>query len=155
MLRIIQSYKNIDPSALLSVYEQTVNQQMSNTDFLEDLSESLRNHSGSMYLWEHEGVAVSALRCEPYLDGCLIYDLETKPDCRRRGYGNTLIKNVLDHLAGSGVNHVYSHVHKKNKVSIYIHKRLGFTEQLEYAKMLDGSISWNYFTFAYKKDMAD
>ncbi len=54
---------------------------------------------GAQYwIWEEEGRYVSCLRLKPDRDGLLLEALETRPDCRRRGFGKQLILSVLSHL---------------------------------------------------------
>lgn len=97
-------------------------------------------------IWEENGKYVSALRLEPYEDGLLLEALETAPQCRRRGYGEKLIRAVQDAFPQK----IYSHVSKKNVPSLAIHKKCGFRQVLDYAKYIDGSVARNAVTLQYR-----
>ncbi len=97
-------------------------------------------------IWEENGKYVSALRLEPYEDGLLLEALETAPQCRRRGYGEKLIRAVQDAFPQK----IYSHVSKKNAPSLAIHKKCGFRQVLDYAKYIDGSVARNAVTLQYR-----
>ena len=102
---------------------------------------------GAVYaIWEENGTYVSALRLEPYEDGLLLEALETAPQCRRRGYGEKLIRAVQDAFPQK----IYSHVSKKNVPSLAIHKKCGFRQVLHYAKYIDGSVARNAVTLQYR-----
>ena len=92
---------------------------------------------------------VSALRLEQYKDGCLLSALETKPNCRKRGYGKSLVHQVLAQLPEETV--VYTHIKKKNEASIAVHTSCGFYTITDCATLLDGTVSREYLTMLYRK----
>ncbi len=91
---------------------------------------------------------ISALRLEPYRDGLLLEALETRPDARKKGYAEALVKAVLEQV---GTVKVYSHVHKKNIPSLKVHEKCGFFRILEHAVYADGSVYSNCCTFCSQK----
>lgn len=97
-------------------------------------------------VWEEDGVYVSALRMEPFRDGLILTALETKPDCRRRGYAQKLVQSAMEYAAG---RKVYAHISKKNKASLALHKKAGFQKILDHAVYLDGDISTSSITMCY------
>ncbi len=97
---------------------------------------------GARYLiWAEDGRYVSALRLERYEDGLLVTGLETRPDCRRRGYAARLLAATLDRVRETGGGPVYSHVRKTNTASLRTHDACGFTRFLDYARELDGTVT--------------
>ena len=115
--------------------------------FYQYLAEGFFPVSGAVYaIWVENGTYVSALRLEPYEDGLLLEALETAPQYRRRGYGEKLIRAVLDAFP----RRIYSHVSKKNIPSLAIHKKCGFVQVLDYAKYIDGSVARNAVTLRYQ-----
>lgn len=115
--------------------------------FYQYLAEGFFPVPGAVYaIWEENGKYVSALRLEPYEDGLLLEALETAPQCRRRGYGEKLIRAVQDAFPQK----IYSHVSKKNAPSLAIHKKCGFRQVLDYAKYIDGSVARNAVTLQYR-----
>lgn len=157
MLKIIQACREVDDHTLLAIYAESLQKELTEAGLLEDIRVSIRKHNGALFLWEHDGIFVSTLRCEPYTDGYLIYGLETMPDYRRQGFATKLVEATISYLAQRGKS-IYSHIHKRNKSSLALHKKLGFVEQLDYAKLIDGTVSQNYITAVYNTkntDMAD
>ena len=115
--------------------------------FYQYLVEGFFPAAGAVYaIWVENGIYVSALRLEPYEDGLLLEALETAPQYRRRGYGEKLIRAVLD----AAPQRIYSHVSKKNVPSLAIHKKCGFCQVLDYAKYIDGSVAQNAVTLRYR-----
>ena len=93
---------------------------------------------GTYYVWTEQGRYISALRLERHADGLLLEALETRPDCRRKGYGRKLILAVLEQLPQG--TRVYSHVNKENQPSLAAHRSCGFSKALDYAVGSDGEI---------------
>ena len=100
--------------------------------------------SARYFLWEEQGRAVSAVRCEGYRDGLLLTALETAPDCRGKGYATGLVKAVLQYLKEGKV---YAHIRHDNQPSLAVHLRCGFTKAKSGARLLDGSYSRAYDTY--------
>ena len=99
------------------------------------------------YLWEEQGRAVSALRCESYGNDILLTGLETTPDCRGNGCATALLKAVLQNI-GSG--NVYVHIQRDNLPSLAVHRRCGFQKVKAGARLLDGSYLKDYDTYLVK-----
>lgn len=99
-------------------------------------------------IWQAEGKYVTALRLEPFRDGLLLEALETRPDCRRKGYATALIKAVQ---AQVGDIKIYSHVNKRNIASMRTHIACGFRVFLDYAVYVDGSVRRDTVTMRHPK----
>lgn len=97
------------------------------------------------FVLEHRGKYLSTFRLEPYSNGLLLNALQTKIAERRKGYAFLLVSTVLDKQTVP----IYSHVHRQNKESMLFHRKVGFVPSLEYAKLLDGSISRSYVTLVF------
>lgn len=93
-------------------------------------------------MWTVDGRYVSALRLEPYQDGFLVEALETRPDQRKRGYATALMRGVQEHWSQP----LYSHVSKRNKASLELHKKCGFQTIMDHAVYIDGSVACNACT---------
>lgn len=116
-------------------------------DFRQYLQEVFFPVESAVYaVWEENGAYMSALRLEPYEDGLLLEGLETAPGQRRKGYGEALIRAVLEAFP----DRIYSHVSKKNTPSLAIHEKCGFIRILDYAKEIDGSFLRSAVTFRYR-----
>lgn len=57
-----------------------------------------------------------------------ILNLAVKPEYRRRGIGQSLVRALLEVLAGTGVVKVYLEVRESNQGGIAFYRRLGFQE---------------------------
>ena len=102
-------------------------------------------------VWEEDGRYLSALRLEPYRDGLLLEALETRPDRRRKGYGERLILAVLARFSGVKI---YSHVGKRNVPSLRIHEKCGFRRISENAVYIDGSVNSRCCTLCFDSEAA-
>ena len=90
------------------------------------------------------------MRLEPYEDGLLIEALETRPDCRRKGYATDLINATISYLRAGGPYKIYSHVQKDNGASLLVHYKCGFSILSENAMYIDGTYHNDAFTLVYK-----
>ena len=97
---------------------------------------------------EQNGNYISVLRLEPYRNGLLITGLETAPEHRNKGMATTLLRDVIQHFRTSGGVRLYSHIHRRNKPSVCVHKSCGFYLLTDHAVFLDGSVSQKYDTYA-------
>ena len=156
MLKIVGSMGALNFEELMAVYRESNEGNALNRDipvdqveqnFADYLREDFFRQKGAFYcLWEENGRTVSALRLEPFGDGLLLEALETMPEQRRRGYGKALILAVLDHVRSGDQKSVYSHVRKRNRASLALHTACGFTQMLDYARLIDGSVNTSYVT---------
>ena len=92
-------------------------------------------------VWVEESVYKSAARFCPYKDGYLLHSLETAPNNRRKGYACLIVTQALEHLKASGCKMVYSHVEKRNKASLALHRKCGFEIISDSATYLDGTVT--------------
>ena len=159
MLRFAKKREELNFAQLMEVYEE--GNRENGAEFWPDLSENeqllraeqefadyLRTDffkvKGAYYaLWEEDGAYVSALRLEPFRDGMLLEGLETRLDCRRKGYATRLLQAVLELERRK----IYSHVSRKNKASLHTHEKCGFQKISDCARYIDGSVSAGAVTF--------
>ena len=153
MLRTFYRAQELDMEQLKAVYRQTNYEQgrkrflreepddalrLAEEDFERYITEEFYRFPNAFYaVWEEAGQYRCALRMEPYRDGYLLTSLETHPDHRRRGYGTLLIQATSAAVNAS----VYAHIYKDNKISMAVHEKCGFCQELDYAKLLDGTVT--------------
>lgn len=163
MLLKCKQFSALDFEQLMAVYEESnrengsvffpddsPRQQMvkAEQEFGDYLRRDFFSVKGAYYcIWVVNGVYLSALRLEPYMDGFLLCALETKLSERRKGHASALLKAVLDEVDLP----VYSHIRKGNRASIAAHRACGFRLHHEGARFLDGSVSSNSDTYIYTK----
>ena len=139
MLKLIYSMAELDSVQLLAVYKE---QNWNEDEFLSYLREDFFRQPGAFYaVWEENATYRAAVRFGPYKDGLLLHSLETAPDDRRRGYAYQLIIQALAYLRTSGCKVVYSHINKRNKPSLMLHKKCGFEIISDSATYLDGTVT--------------
>ncbi len=161
MLTAVKTMKELDFPALMEIYvegnrengadlwpEEPVPRQLQLAE--EGFRDYLKNDffltpGAAYYLWQAEGCYVSALRLEPYKDGLLLEALETRPEFRRRGYAEALLRAVQLRVPGK----IYSHIHKKNAPSLAVHEKCGFRRICERAAYIDGSVNDRACTMCY------
>ena len=106
----------------------------------------LFQNGGFLAVWQCKEKYASVVRVEKIPDAWLIAGLETHADYRNRGCATSLLESVFAQLSVLGVKHVVSHVEKKNKASVSLHQKLGFTMLYDYARYLDGTVTTGAFT---------
>lgn len=165
MLKIFKDFAKLDFGKLMTVYSQN-NQEnakecypnehaglaalCAEQDFLSYLKDIFFRTEGAFYaVWEQDGAYVSALRLEPYKNGLLLEALETAPQYRNSGYASSLMCAVLQFLADTDTACVYSHVNKRNTISLRTHTSCGFSHILEHAVYIDGSVNQDSCTLCY------
>lgn len=159
VLKVIRSMAELPFGALMEIYTQSNRKRgqqwpqetaerrlaLAEQEVYGYLRQCFFTRPGSRYfIWEEQGRAVCALRCETYGDGVLLTALETAPDCRGRGYAKALLSAVLEHL---GKGKVYVHIRLDNQASVAVHRRCGFQKLKSRARLLDGSYSTAYDTY--------
>ncbi len=163
MLIIADALYKLDFTKLMAVYEEgnrengeefypdlSPNEQLlrSEQDFYAYLQTDFFAQPGDLYcIWEENGSYVSALRLESYQDGLLLEALETRPECRRRGFAECLIRAVLDTLRPEKV---YSHIGHRNTPSQAVHAACGFRKIADHARYVDGSVNNRCGTYLYE-----
>ena len=144
MLKLIYSMAELDSEQLLRVYRKN---NWNESELLSYLREIFFAQKGAFYaVWIENSVYKAAVRFGPYRDGLLLHSLETDPDERRRGYATKLVLQVLDFLRATDCKVVYSHISKRNKASLALHKKCGFKIISDSATYLDGSVTCNSYT---------
>lgn len=165
MFRIFYALQELDFQQLMQVYNESNQlcgganhkgfdepQQVLHAE--QDFYDFLRNcffDGTSFYaVLTCDGRYVSAVRLEKFMDGLLLEALETAPDCRRQGYATLLLHCVQKYAAQIGKTKIYAHVYRRNRASISLHKKCGFSEVLDHAVFIDGSVSWDAITLCCK-----
>lgn len=129
----------------LSENEQIIQAQQ---DFYAYLQQDFFTREGDTYcVWEDNGKYICALRLENYQDGLLLEALETRPEYRKQGYGEKLIRSVQ---ALVGAQKIYSHIGHRNEASLAVHRKCGFEKILNYARYADGSVNDRCGTYVYQ-----
>ena len=159
MLRVYRSMADLPFGKLMGIYAQTNRERgqqwsdeaeefrivLAEREFYAYLRQCFFTLPSARYfVWEEQGRAVSAVRCEAYSDGVLLTALETAPEYRRKGCATALLQAVLLQL---GQEKVYVHIRQDNKASLAVHLRCGFAKVKSGARLLDGSYSRNYDTY--------
>lgn len=157
MLRVIENIRELAISQIAEIYETTFASGSGNQfsvspeiELYQQICDSVLNHGGRLFFWYSDHMPVAALRCEPYEDGYLIFDLETKAAFRRRGFACSLISAVQKFLCSEGAA-LYSHVAKNNKISLKLHDKTGFSVVSDHATLIDGTVSYAYVTLIYRE----
>lgn len=130
-------------------YEEQI--RLAKLDFHRYLQDSFFTKQNAVYaVWEADGKYVSALRLEPNRDGLILEALETIPEERCKGYAIALIHSVQGWLKEQGCVKLYSHVSKRNAVSLRTHERCGFENYLDHVVRTDGTVNHNAYTLRYE-----
>lgn len=162
MLLIARKMSELDFPRLMAVYEEGNRENaedlhpnlpegqgilQAEQDFYQYLLHDFFETNGAYYaVWQENGIYLSALRMEPYKDGCLLEALETHPQYRRQGFAEKLIRAVMP--MGKKI---YSHVEKRNKASLCVHKKCGFCIVSDQATYVDGSVNNKCYTLCFEK----
>ena len=162
MLSLFSSSKSFPYSAAAKIYHTSILEEgacrypeepeevqiaFAESDFLSYIRLDFFPRQGSLYaLWQVDTQYVSAARIEPYRDGVLLSGLETAPEYRGRGYAASLLAALLETLEVRGISKVYSHVRKRNRPSLAVHKKCGFRILGDSAVYLDGSADSRAYT---------
>lgn len=161
MLKLITSFRELPVTDVIRVYAQSIDifgkenypnmpggqqQLLAEQDFITYLRNDFFPSGGIYALWQIDGRCKAAMRLVPYGHGLLLAGLETEPQCREKGYATALIGAAFSLLAEKNPITVYSHIDKKNDISLAVHKKCGFKRSLEYAVFIDGSVSYGFCT---------
>ena len=97
-------------------------------DYLNYLETEFLAADGNLLLvWEKQGIWTSALRLHCVRSRLYYIEaLETRPDCRCRGCGSTLLRGTVELLKKSGPFRLCDNVDKQNEASLATHKACGF-----------------------------
>lgn len=115
----------------------------------EDLTIFFEVDRGKLFLWEEQGAYASVCRVELDQGSCILHDLVTKPDARRKGNGRKLLLSTIEYLAAHGADKVTVHIKKSNMPSLALHMAVGFLKVKDTARLLDGTVSSDYITMEY------
>lgn len=140
----IREYQDVDPRRLMGLYSES---SYENTDyfypeetdkeaavrkveagFLDFLkNDFFQNTDARYWVLEKSGVWVSAARTCRIREGLYYLEaLETRPDCRGKGYGARLLSGVVNSLKKDGPFRLCSCVGKRNIASLRTHEKSGF-----------------------------
>lgn len=163
MLLVFEKLRDMCFSGLMAVYEES--NRENGEEFWPDMEQNQRviraeqefyqylrqvffsTELARYYVWEEQGVYLSALRLEPYRDGMLLEALETHPAYRRMGYAARMIRAVQEACPNLKI---YSHVGKRNKASLITHERCGFRRISDQAVYADGSVNSRSYTLCWE-----
>lgn len=142
MLITISSPGELDGERLMDIYresnEENAEDQYPDMDsseavekikreFVEFIKKDFLNGVNRYFVWEQDGVWVSALRLYYVQEGVYYIEaLETHPDFRRMGYGARVLSETLRALEKTGPFEVHDCVSKKNEASLVTHRKCGF-----------------------------
>lgn len=145
MLKLIYAMADLDAEQLLGIYRE---HSWDELDFLSYLREDFFHQPDAVYaVWVEGSEYKSAVRLEPYRNGgVLLHSLETAPNDRRKGYAYNLMVHFLDYLRTTDHKAVYSHIEKRNKASLALHKKCGFEVISDSATYLDGTVTQYSYT---------
>ena len=88
-------------------------------------NEFLKDGKNHLAILKDEKTYLAALRIYDEGDFYFLEALETRPEYRRRGYGESLLREVFSLLKKG--SEIRSEVSLSNKKSLDLHKKLGFT----------------------------
>lgn len=164
MLRVFEKLGQLRFWELMEVYSESVSENgaefypnlsapeqnmQAQQDFCVFLQEGFFCKEGDVYcIWQENDRYVCALRLERYQDGLLLEALETRPEYRRKGYAEKLIRAVQRQY---GDRKIYSHISRNNLPSLRVHEKCGFEKILDHARYVDGSVNTHCGTFLYVK----
>lgn len=140
MIRVITDAGKI-PADLHQIYDGKTMRYL-NTSFFQE-------SDACLLVLTETGISRSVLRMEPYSSGWLISGVETAPECRRKGYALELLHSAIER---AGEKPVFSHVSKTNAASMALHRKAGFRQGADFARLLDGTVSGRFVTFEYLKN---
>ena len=144
MLKLFYGMSDLDAEQLLGIYKE---HNWDERDFLSYLYEDFFRQPDAVYaVWVEGTQYKSAVRLERCRDGALLHSLETVPAERKNGYAYNLLYHFLEHLRGAGFETVYSHVEKRNRASLALHKKCSFEIVSDTATYLDGTVTQNCYT---------
>lgn len=144
MLLRFDHFSDLDPRKLMDVYAEG---NLENTDYfypdITDKAEAVKKVEAdfleylardffqtpnpSYWVLEENGCWVSALRMNELKPGFYYMEaLETRPDCRRRGYSARILTEVIETLKKQGPFQIWDCVGKRNKASLRTHLKCGF-----------------------------
>lgn len=119
--------------------------------FVAFLEEFLAEERNRYFVWEEDGQWVSALRLTNLPECEYLEALETSPVHRKKGYGEMLIRAVVDYLRQEGPVVIRDNVSKKNLPSLAIHKKCEFTiEEENGINYLDGTKSDRVYGMVFR-----
>ena len=147
MLKVFPSFSSELTDSLLNIYQESLSKGILGRETL--FLESLYDNKPRILLWKIESNYVSCVQCELTDNKALLYSLETAPEHRKKGYAAALVFKAIEYLKKQGVGQIYTHIRKNNKISLTLHKKLGFHIAKDSATLLDGTVSQSYYTLCY------
>lgn len=145
MLLQLRTFDEIDRRRLMDIYRES---NLENTDYfypeLTDKQAAVRrverdflryletdflaSEKNALLVWEEQGIWTCALRLYCVRDGLYYIEaLETRPDCRRRGYASRLLRETAELLKRRGTFRLCDNVGKENTASLAAHQACGFS----------------------------
>lgn len=136
---------------------KTEAQKKAETDYCNYIKNDFLNGQNSFYVWEDNGVWISALRLYRVEDNFYFIEaLETMPGFRNKGYAEQLLNSVIRELKANGKFKIYDCVGKNNRASLSVHQKCGFKRVSEYAyDYLQNEIDEHSYGLEYSFQGAD
>lgn len=76
--------------------------------------------------------------------------VETRPDCRQRGYGKLLMQHTIEYLSNTGMKSMDCAIAKNNIASQKLHEKVGFVCSNK-SPIYNGQIAKNIQIYLYEK----
>lgn len=115
-------------------YNQCLNLKREQTDFVGDACEVLAD----AYIYRDTSLAY-AIYCDDNVIGLVILDengenqsyeftdLFIADDYRNKGYGGSVVKEIVNHFVSKKAQTIHMQVNKTNEVAIHIYQKCGFS----------------------------
>lgn len=135
MLKLVTSIDEIAISRLLSVYSESMNEMK--IHFANDaemcrayesfLRDFVKNPKQLILVEVFHDEWISALRAIEAIEGQWFLEaVETKPEERKKGFGNDLLVHTIDYLKNIGMRELTCTISKNNLKSQALHRKCGF-----------------------------
>lgn len=132
---MIRDMKKEDWNRIAEIYTQGLEEGIStfNTDCPGYEAWDAGHHKDCRLVYEEEGrvagwAALSPTSSRPVYRGCVELSVYVDKDCRGRGIGTLLVKQMIAEAEKAGYWSLYSAIFSINTQSIALHKKCGFRE---------------------------
>lgn len=135
MLTIVDNINSHAVDQLFSLYSESMQDLLKSFSSAEEmkaaytsfLTEILSHPRQFILVEESNDVWVSGLRAIETASGSwFIEAVETKPETRRMGFGQALLRHTIDYLQTLDMTEVFCQIHKNNLKSQSLHRKCGF-----------------------------
>lgn len=136
MLKEIRDISELTVSRLFSLYSESMSDLQKHFSSAAEMAQSyaafltefVSSPDRLILIEEANGEWVSGLRAIQSAKGQWFLEaVETKPDCRKQGYGKMLLTDTISHLNTMGMYQITCQISKGNIPSQRLHSAVGFT----------------------------